>query len=407
MSFDITSLIPDNLPAPAAARWNGFPKYNFVGGHNDGKSIPVPEFVDAAQTVLNREGETLATYGLQSGPQGYKPLRAFIADTLRKGPGMNCNADDILVTGGSLQAMDLVNEALLAPGDTIIIEEATYGGAMSKLRRLGVNYIGVALDDGGIRMDHLAEILENLKSGGKQAKYIYTIPTVQNPTGTVMSKARRQELLQLAKTYGVAIFEDDCYANLVMGAKRPPAIHALDEDGRVVYCGSFSKSIAPALRVGYVVADWPLMSQLLSLKTDAGSGALEQMVLAEYAPKHFAAHVKALTETLTAKRDAIVEALSAEFGTDAEFRVPDGGIFIWVDLPKEVDTSRLAKVAWGEGVAINPGAEWSADSDWGRNKFRLCFGHPDIATIRAGVAELANICHREFGLPARSANIER
>jgi len=407
MGFDYASVLKDNLPAPAKARWQGFPEYNFIGGHNDGDSVPVAALQAAAAKVIAREGKTLATYGLQSGPQGYQPLRTFVAETLQKHCDMKCSSDDVLITGGSLQALDLVNAALVSPGDTVIVEEASYGGAISRLRRLGAKVQKVALDDGGIVMADLAQVLSNLKADGVRAKYIYTIPTVQNPTGTIMSTERRLEMLAIAKEYGVPIFEDDCYADLVMTGPRPPAIYALDEEGLVVYCGSFSKSLAPALRVGYLVAEWPLLSQMISLKTDAGTGALEQMVLAEFAPSHFADHISELTTILTEKRDAIVDALKAEFGTTAEFRVPDGGIFIWVDLPKEIDTSKLASAAFKEGLAINPGAEWSVDGDWGRNKFRLCFGHPSIDTIRSGVAKLAEICHREFGLPARGANVER
>lgn len=406
MSFEFASILPDDLPPPAQP-WNGFPRYNFVGGHNDAASVPVDDLVAAAAGVLKREGSTLATYGLESGPQGYQPLRRFIADTLNRRTGMQAKADDVLVTSGSLQALDLVNRTLLRPGDTVLIEQDTYGGALSRLDALGVNYVGIPLDGDGMRTDTLAEALERLKIEGTQPKYIYTIPTVQNPTGTVMPKERRIQLLQLADRYQVPIFEDDCYADLLWGGERPPAITAMDDGDRVVYCGSFSKSIAPALRVGYIVASWPLMSRILPIKTDAGSGALEQMVLAEYCQTNFDNHVETLKQTLKGKCNAIVDALEAEFGTSAEFSVPKGGIFIWVTLPEEVDTTRLAQVAAAEGVAINPGAEWSTDKQGGRRRLRLCFGHPPVDTIRDGIARLADICHREFGVPLRGANVAR
>ena len=406
MAFDFSGVLREDLP-PAAARYNGFPRYNFIGGHNDADCVPVEALTAAAQAVLAREGRTLATYGLESGPQGYRPLRDFVAGTLKARAGMSVTADDVLLVSGSLQALDLVNGVLLSPGDTVIVEEATYGGALTRLQRLGVKYRGAPLDADGIRPDALDALLSDMRKRGERPKYIYTIPTVQNPTGSVMPRERRLELLRLAAAHDVPIFEDDCYADLTFDGARPPAIHALDGDGRVIYCGSFSKTIAPALRVGFLVAGWDVMSRMLAIKADAGSGALEQMVLAEYCAPAFDAHVTALTKVLRGKCDAIMEALAAEFGTAAEFAAPKGGIFIWVKLPDEVDTSRLAQVAAAEGVALNPGAEWSADPGFGRSRLRLCFGHPSPETIREGVAKLAQICHREFGVPLRSGNVER
>ncbi|MEH6753104.1 MAG: PLP-dependent aminotransferase family protein [Alphaproteobacteria bacterium] len=406
MAFDYSHLFRSGLPAPAA-KWNGFPRYNFIGGHNDADAVPVDDFIAASRDVLTKDGQTLSTYGLASGPQGYQPLREFLAKSLNQRTGMTESADNILVVSGSLQALDLVNDVLLEPGDTVIVEEATYQGTLQRFDRLGVRHIGAPLDADGIQMDALERILEGLKAEGTSAKYIYTIPTVQNPTGSVMPEFRRLELLALARRFDVPIFEDDCYADLTFDGARPKAIRALDTEGQVIYCGSFSKTIAPALRVGYLVADWAVLSNLIAAKHDAGSGALEQMVLAEYCAAHFDAHVGHMQEILSAKCDTIVEALDAEFGTSAEYLLPKGGIFIWVTLPDAVDTTKLAEVALAEGVALNPGAGWSSDPESGRHRLRLCFGHPSHEDIREGVARLAEICHRETGIPVRSANTQR
>jgi len=406
VEFDYSSSYRAGLPAPKE-RWDGFPPYNFVGGDNDADTVPVEDFIAASQSMLAREGRTLATYGLSSGPQGYRPLREFIASSLNARAGMRQTADDILIVSGSLQALDLVNAVFLSPGDTVVLEEANYHGTLARLERAGVRRLGVPLDGNGMRMDALANILARLKAEGTRPKYIYTIPTVQNPTGSIMPEARRLEMLRLAREYDVPIFEDDCYADLTFDGTRPRAIRALDDRGQVVYCGSFSKTVAPALRVGYVVAEWEVLSRLLAVKYDAGSGALEQMMLAEYCATHFDAHVSELQGVLKFKCDTIMEALAAEFGTAAEFSAPKGGIFIWVTLPNEVDTSRLGEVALAQGVALNPGAEWCADPETGRHRLRLCFGHPSEREIRDGVARLAQICHEETGIPARSHNIGR
>jgi 2-aminoadipate transaminase len=404
--FDFAPLLAAGLPPPAA-KWTGFPRYNFIGGHNDAGQVPVEDLVAAANAVLTREGRTLATYGLASGPLGYRPLREFLAEKLKRDAAIACTAGEILITSGSLQGLDLVNGLLLSRGDTVLIEEVTYAGSLSRLARLGVNAIGVPLDHEGLRMDALSAALDDCRRRGVQPKYIYTIPTVQNPTGTIMGEARRLELLRLAEAHNVPIFEDDCYADLTWEGKRPPAIYALSNSRNVIHIGSFSKTIAPALRVGFIVADWAVLSRLQALKTDAGSGALEQMVLGEYCAPHFTAHIPPLARTLRGKVEVLMEALAEQFGTAAEFEAPQGGIFLWVKLPDAVDTSRLAQAALAEGVAINPGAEWSADKAHGTTRLRLCFGSPSHDEIRAGVAILADVCRREFGVPERIANVER
>lgn len=412
MTFDISALFRSDLPAPAAAPFKAFPTYNFVGGHNDAASVPVEALTAAATRIIAQEGASLATYGLNSGPQGYRPLREFIAGWMAECAGMQDSADEILITSGSLQALDLVNQLLVGPDDMVIAEEATYGGALTRLSRLGVPFLGVRLDDDGIDMAHLAELLEGQKKTGKPVKFIYTIPTVQNPTGGVMPLERRRQLLDLAARYNCIIFEDDCYADLLWTGSRPPTLRALDAEAatsegranRVIYCGSFSKSVAPALRIGFIMADWPVLAQLLPLKTDAGTGALDQMVLAEFCKDHFADHVMRLRSRLKDKCDVTIQALEENFGTAAEFTVPLGGIFIWVTLPASVDTTELAAAAAKEGIAINPGEEWTVDGSENRKRMRLCFGHPDEAEIREGIARLAAICHREFGVPERISN---
>jgi 2-aminoadipate transaminase len=405
-TFDFAPLLPPGSPAPAA-KWTGLAKYSFIGGNNDPDQVPVEGLIDAVNAVLMREGKTLATYGLASGPQGYRPLRDFLTTKLKRDAGIECVADDILIVSGSLQALDLVNQTLLARGDTVIIERDTYQGALTRLTRLGVDAVGIPLDHEGMRMDALAAALADLKRRGIKPKYIYTIPTVQNPTGTIMPETRRAELLKLSEEYGVPIFEDDCYADLIWDGRRPRALYAMSRNAGVIHIGSFSKSIAPALRVGYIVAPWDALSRMLALKTDAGSGALEQMVLAEYCAPHFENHVPKLTRGLRVKLDALMEALNEQFGTSAEFEDPKGGIFLWVKLPDHVDTLKLYQAALAAGVAINPGPEWSTDKAHAGSRLRLCFASPSQDQIRDGVAVLADVCRREFGVPPRSANIEK
>jgi 2-aminoadipate transaminase len=205
----------------------------------------------------------------------------------------------------------------------------------------------------------------------------------------------------------VMIFEDECYSDLIWSGERPRSIYSLADGQGVIFIGSFSKSIAPALRVGYLVAKWDIIGRILGLKQDAGSGALEQMILAEFCTKHFATHVPGLNKTLAAKLQTLREALAEHFGTAAEFGDPPGGIYLWIKLPDVVDTQKLAQAAAAAGVSLNPGPEWSTNKAYAKSRLRLCFANPDPETIKKGVEVLAEVCRREFGVPLRSANVEK
>jgi len=403
--FDVASLLAPDTPAPAL-KWNGFPKYNFIGGHIAAEQVPVDDLVAAATAVLSREGAMLSTYN-HTGPLGYRPLREFLTRKLKNHADIDCAADEILITSGSTQGLALVNSLLVGKGDTILVEQETYGSAISRLVRIGVKAIGIPLDDEGLRLDVLKQKLDELKQQGIKPKYIYTIPTIQNPTGAIMGEARRAELLKLAADYGVMIFEDECYSDLIWTNKRPPSLYAMAKGEGVIFIGSFSKSLGPALRVGYIVAKWDVLSRLQALKQDAGTGAIEQMVLAEYCSKHFADHVVKSNKLLASKMQVLREALAEQFGTAAEFGDPPGGIYLWVKLPENVDTVKLAQAALAAGVSINPGPEWSVDPAYSRNRLRLCFANPEPEAIKQGVAALAEVCRREFGVPLRSANIDK
>ena len=400
--FDFNRIFPQDI-LPETGRWTGFPRFNFVGGHNDETFIPVDALKASAAAILDQHGSRLATYGLGDGPLGFLGLRKFLSASLKTRAGITASVDEILLVSGSLQALDLVNQTLLRPGDTVVIEESNYGGVYSRFHRLGVNFVGVPTDEHGMCIDALETVLADLNTAGTPPRLIYTIPTVQNPTGTIMPENRRRDLLAAAKKFDLPVFEDDCYADLTFDGLRPPAIHALDTEGRVIYCGSFSKSVAPALRVGYLVASQAFLARAVSYKTDAGSGALEQMVLADFCSRTFDTHVKKLATHLAGKADFICAALDRYFGASAEYRRPAGGIFIWVRLPAIVDTSRLAEIAATKGIAINPGVEWSSATD-ARHHIRLCFGYGDEAMINTGIQRLAELCQLEFGVPKQIDN---
>ncbi len=243
---------------------------------------------------------------------------------------MNVPIDDVTIVTGSGQGLDMISKLLTNPGDTVLCEEFCYQGAMNRFRKIGAKLEAMKLDADGIVIDALAAQLADLKARGITPKFIYTIPTIQNPTASILPLDRRHALLKLAREYNVAIFEDECYADLLWeGVEAPPALYALDP-GCVIHLGSFSKSLAPALRLGYVVAEWEIMRRLLPLKGDSGTGALDQMVVAEYFSKHFDTHLNHLNGVLHDKLNTMVEAVAREFGSAAECWHPKGGIFLWI-----------------------------------------------------------------------------
>jgi 2-aminoadipate transaminase len=405
--FAYSHCFAKGLPPPAP-RWTGFPKYNFIGGHNDPVRIPATAMAEAATAVLQRDGAKLALYNFD-GPQGYRPLREFVVAKVAQRPAIKSTVDDVLITSGSGQGIDLVNQLLLERGDTVILEEFTYGGALTKLKRLGVNIVGAPLDEEGLRIDALDRILEDLGRKGIVPKYVYTIPTIQNPTGSILPRERRQQLLALTRKHNVPVFEDECYADLTWDGAGPPSLYAMDPQ-RVIHIGSFSKTLAPSLRLGYAVADPEVMSRLVACKreADSGTGALDQMVVAEYFSRSFGDHVGGLTQTLHDKLDTMVEAVEREFGTAVEkMWYPKGGIFLWLKLPDRVDVTKLVAPAATAGIAFNPGPEWSCNPNETRSHLRLCFALPSKEVIRDGVAAFARVCFEETGIPEQSANIRR
>ncbi len=345
----------------------------------------------------------MATYGLGQGALGYKGLREFIARKSSSHRGISATADDVLITIGSMQGIDLVNKLLVEPGDTVIVESLSFHGALGKLRKIGATIVGAPIDEHGLRIDALEAILRDLKARGVRPKYIYTIPTIQNPTGSVLPLDRRHALIALAREYGVPIFEDECYADLLWVGNAPPALYALDP-AQVIHIGSFSKSLAPSLRLGFAIAPWHVLGRLVALRSD-GPGGLEQLVVAEYFSVYFDDHVQRLTRGLQAKLDTLTAALEREFGTAVEYQRPDGGIYLWLKLPDSVDVRKLIKPAAEAGVVFNPGPEWAVDPEAAASSLRLCFALPSHADISEGVAALARVSAEQTGIPARSANV--
>jgi len=395
--LDYSTLFTKDLPT-AAGHWQGHPKYNFIGGHSDPDLQPMQQFIESATNVFRGDPRNISMYNFDGGPQGIIPLRRFLVQKLAYHRDIHITPDEVLITSGSGQGIELINDILLEEGDTVIVEGFSFAGALTNLRRRKIKVIGIDLDQDGMRMDHLEQALEDLRSNGTRPKYIYTIPTLQNPTGTVMTMERRHQILSLSEYYAVPIFEDECYADLIFEGEYENAIRSLDDSNRVLHIGSFSKSLGPGIRLGYVVASWDVMSRLLSRKNDAGTGVMAQMIVGDYFSNHYEEHIQNVRSGLRRKRDALTAALREHFGPTVEFQPPRGGMYLWIRLPSGIDSRKFVEPALREGIAFNPGPDWSADPEAAANYIRLCFALPSESEIWEGVEKLAQVFQLEPGV---------
>ena len=390
------------IPPPAPAK----PRILMNSGHNAPELIPCEKLAAAAQRVILREGTALARYF--SGPRalGHEGLRRVLADMMRSSRGIDVGIERILVTSGSGQAIDLVDGLFIGPGDVVLVEEFTYHGAITRMRREGAELLPVAMDGDGLRMDALERQLEGLAAKGVKPKFLYTIPTIQSPTGTVLPLERRLALLDSARRHDLPIVEDDCYSDVFWGGEAPPALYAL-APSQVIYISTLSKTFAPAVRLGYIVADPTVLQQIVQSKRDGGTGLLDQMIVAEYFAEHHQSHLQEIRDRLRHKMKVTAEAVRKEFGVSADFTEPDGGIYLWLKLPEAVDGRSFAAAAAKEGILYNIGQEWAAEAEQGRNHIRLCFALTTEDEIREGVARIAQHCFEANGVPAFRDNVAR
>lgn len=372
------------MPAPRPRA-----KFDFAVAYPDPDSLPLKELAQAAAAALEREGRGLALY---PGARGYEPLRKLVAEKLARDRGMRVDPAQVLLTAGSMQSINLITEILVEPGDTVLTERFCYLGTLRTFRKFKAKVVGVNADEDGMRPEALRSTLRDLASRGVKPKLIYTISTFQNPEGSVLTLERRKELLLLAREYDVAVFEDECYSDLRFEGEWVPAIHSLDTDGRVLYASSFSKIIAPGVRIGYAVAPEEVVQRMLAAKIDGGTNELAAMMVQEYLRGHMKEHVDQINHILKAKRDTMLAALGEYMGPSVQWTRPQGGLFLWLTLPEGTDTVALAEKARAQDVGYIPGVQFSPDPErMGRNCLRLCFGHPTHDQIREGVARLARV----------------
>lgn len=352
-------------------------------GVADSSQYPVRDLLVAMQTVLRREGSHALDYG--SFGQGFAPLRSTICSILAS-QGVHTTPDQVLITSGSQQALALVCHQLLREGDVILVEKPTYNLALELFRWLKLKIIDVSTDENGMQVETIESLLQQ-----HHPRLIYTIPNFQNPGGTNLSLARRRLLLSLAARYNIPIVEDDFAGDLRFEGRGIPAIKALDHAGQVIYLGTFSKMLAPGLRVGFLIADGPIFEALQTQKvvTDLTTSPLIQQVLNQYMTLgRYQTHLHRSIRLYRKRRDILADALKKHL-PQVEFQIPQGGLFLWLRLPEEKNSITFLERARSEGVEFSPGSLFFANPEEGTRFIRLNFATNDEERILTGVQRLA------------------
>ena len=321
-----------------------------MGAHD---LLPLDEFRRTLQAVLRRHGPACLGYGDR---RGYPPLRATIAQILTS-QGIPTHPDQVLITSGSQQTLALVARLLLRPDDVVMVETPTYSAAIDLFRSLDVRLLGVPVDEEGMRVDRVEDGLRT-----NRPRLIYTIPTFQNPTGACMGARRRRQLIALAERYNVPILEDDFVGELRYDGCAQPALKTLALPGRVVYVRTFSKMLMPGLRVGFLIAEGPVYDRLVDCKrvSDLASSSLAQCAIEAYITVgRYQAHLRRVCQAYRRRRDAMLEALERYMPPGTRWTSPQGGLFIWLQLPAELSANQLYPLAEEEGVTFAPGIVFS------------------------------------------------
>jgi len=385
--FDFSKLIADRVPPGAPARPVVRPKYDFGTGFPDPDSFPWQGLHEALGRALKDKGRDLVLY---PDPQGHPEVRQFIADKLKRERNITVNPDQVLVTGGSGPAIALFVQLLSNPGDVLLTEDYTYVGTLGIMRNLKARIVGVATDAEGMRPDALEQAIKDLARFEVKPKMVYTIPSFQNPLGTDMGVARRKAILAVAQKYSIPIYEDDAYEDLRFAGARSPAIHSYDDSGMVLYSGTFSKILGPAMRVGFLVAPQELMPRINSMYWGRPTSEFATLAALYYLRDHLDDHVDEINGILRTRRDAMLGAIGEYLGSAATVSHPDGGLYLWLGLPEGKNVAAVADKARARGVAYLPGPSFSP-SGGGQNYLRLCFGYERPDAIREGIAAMAEV----------------
>ncbi|MGA7512650.1 MAG: PLP-dependent aminotransferase family protein [Candidatus Sulfotelmatobacter sp.] len=366
---------------------------SFGGGLPAPDVFPVQRFEEACHTVLEAHGAQALQYGAT---EGYEPLREMIAKNMAR-YGIKAKAENVLITSGSQQALDLIGKLLINSGDRVLVEAPTYLGALQAFHVYGAQFVSVPIDDEGLCTDQLESSLR------LRPKFMYILPNFQNPAGVTLSEGRRHQLIFLADKYGIPIIEDDPYGQLRYEGEHLAPLVVLDRDnlrrdneftlGNVIYLSTFSKTLAPGIRLAWIVAPSDVVSKLVMLKqaADLHTATFNQMVAYEVAKGGFLdQHVKHIRQVYRERRDVMLQALQEFFPSEVTWTHPKGGLFLWVTMPERTDCRLLFRTALAENVAFVPGdCFYGNETSEGCCHMRLNFSHSQPEEIREGIRRLS------------------
>ncbi|RLF55032.1 MAG: aminotransferase [Thermoplasmata archaeon] len=367
---------------------------SFAGGLPNPDAFPIDEIQDITRRVLEEKGKLALQYGPT---EGIRSLRETLANRCRK-DGMDASSDNVLITTGSQQGLDVIGRIFLDPGDTIIVELPTYLGAINAFRAYEVNFEGIPLDKDGMRIDLLEDKIEDLKKKGITPKFIYVVPTFQNPAGVVMPESRRRKLVDIANEHDLLIIEDDPYGKLIYEGDFVRPIKSFDDEGRVIYLSTFSKILSPGFRLAWIVADEEIIRKLSIGKQalDLCSNTFAQYIANEFIESGYLdLHIMRIIEMYRPKRDRMMESIKKYFPEDTICHKPRGGMFAWVTLPGDIDTEEMFLDAIKEKVAYIHGKAFHVDGG-GASSMRLNFSYSSEELIEEGIKRLGKVIERKL-----------
>lgn len=356
---------------------------SFAGGLPAPELFPVEGMKEATDKVYAEHGQQALQYGAA---KGVTELRELILKRVKEKENVDAKLENVMVTTGSEQAIDLVGKAFVNPGDTVLVEEPTYLCALDVFRSYGANFVSVPMDDDGMKMDALEEALK----AHPETALVYTVPNFQNPTGRTMPAERRKKFAELAAKYDVPVLEDNPYGDIRFAGEHVPSVKSFDHAGKVFYMSTFSKILAPGFRLGWLVADPKVIEKLTVLKqsADLHTDNLVQYVVTEFFKENDVdAHVKEISELYGKRKQLMIDGIKKYFPKDVKYTDPEGGMFLWVEVPGVTDTVELFKQCLEHNVAFVPGDPFFAGKPQ-PGTFRLNYSNMQEDQIEVGLKRL-------------------
>jgi 2-aminoadipate transaminase len=383
-------------------------KYDFAVAYPAPETLPLDGLTEALRISLDKKGDEIAV-NMARYPTvlGLPELREFVADKLWQDRGFKVKPDQIVMTSGSSEANALIIQAITNPGDTVITEEYVYAGTLVQLRKFGANVVGTPVDDQGIIPEALETLIKKLTKEGKAPKYLYTIPEHQNPTGSTLPEARRRQILDIAHKYGMPILEDDCYVDLRFEGKTQPAFRTIDDSGIVLHVASFSKILAPGLRLGYFTGPEDVLRRALSFRSGGGPSQFTMYAVDGYMRSHMGEHKDNFKPMLKQKRDAMVSSLEQNFASyGAKWSKPQGGCYVWLTMPAGANLTAVQQACFNDGVGYIAGSNFAPNNN-GDHCARLCFAFESPEKNRDGIALLARLFEKHGAVKKAAAASRR